>query len=189
MRQQDYTVISDPDLLQLIREGQVHAFNEVYARYFKLLYKYAYNILRNEAECNDAIQEIFVWIWENRETLEVSSLKGYLLAAVRYKLARTIQTSKRRAEILSNTTTHTTFTQLDDDLAVKELRQVISDFTDSLPPRSREIFRLSRLNHLTNKEIASQLGISEKTVENQLTIALKKLRTDLGKRMLTIFFL
>ncbi|WP_212003800.1 RNA polymerase sigma-70 factor [Chitinophaga sp. HK235] len=188
MNMWDYKALSDAELLLLLKEGQEPAFNEVYARYFGLLFRYAYNILNDEEECSDVIQEIFVWIWENREQLDITTLKGYLMAAVRYRLARTIQTSQRRATILSTNITHHTFTLIDDDIDVKALRKVINEFTATLPERAREIFQLSRMQHFSNKEIAARLGISEKTVENQITIALKKLKSDLGKKMLTLLF-
>jgi RNA polymerase sigma-70 factor (family 1) len=182
-------LLSDDELLLLIKKGEVHAFNEVYSRYFSTLYRYAYHILKDEEECSDAIQEIFVWIWENRKKLDITSLKSYLITAVKYRLARVIQTSRRHAEIISANVPLKTFTVIEDDIAAKELRKVINDWTETLPQRAKEIFQLSRVQHLSNKEIATQLGISEKTVENQITIALKKLRTDLTKRLLSFFFL
>nr|WP_295871348.1 RNA polymerase sigma-70 factor [uncultured Chitinophaga sp.] len=185
----DYNAFSDAALLPLLKEGEVQAFNEVYARYFRLLYQYAWNILDNEEECSDAVQEIFVWLWEHRSTLEVTSLKGYLMAAVKYRLARIIQTSRRRAAILAANVELPTITRIEEDIEVKELRRVITEFSETLPQRAREIFHLSRVQHLSNKEIAARLGISEKTVENQITIALKKLRSDLGKKMLSFLLL
>ena len=181
--------MSDEELLLLLQGGDVRAFNEVYARYFPMLFRYAFNILREEEECSDAIQEIFVWIWENREKLEIGSIKGYLLASVKYRMARIIHTSRRRAEILATNVEPDAFTLIDGDLEVKELKKAIHDFVGALPQRAREIFLLSREQHCSNKEIAARLGISEKTVENQITIALKRLRADLPKRFHLFFFL
>ncbi|MBO9727882.1 MAG: RNA polymerase sigma-70 factor [Chitinophaga sp.] len=185
----NYKLLNDDELLLLIKKGEVHAFNEIYFRHFTTLYRFAYNILKNEEECSDAIQEIFVWIWENREKLDITSLKNYLIASVKYRLARVIQTSRRHAEIIAANIPVAAFTVIEDDIEARELKKVISDWTETLPPRARQIFQLSREQHLSNKEIALQLGISEKTVENQITIALKKLRSDLTKRMLSLLFL
>lgn len=185
----NYSELSDAELLLLVKNGEGNAFSEVYSRHFRPLYLYAYNILNNEEECCDAIQEIFVWLWENRTNLEIASLKGYLMASVKYRLARIIQTSKRRAEILASGTAPATFALIDDDIEVKELRRVINEFTETLPERAREIFRLSRLQHFSNKEIAARMGISEKTVENQITIALKKLRSDLSRKMISFLLM
>jgi RNA polymerase sigma-70 factor (family 1) len=155
-------------------------YNQIYHRYSEALYRYAYNILKDEDECTDAIQEVFIWFWNNREKLNVTELKPYLSAAVKYKLTRVIQSSRRKAEILAAAPEiQEAFT--DNSLEVKELKHAISQFLETLPPRAKEIFHLSRNEYLSNKEIAGQLGITEKTVENQMTISLRKLKVALGK--------
>jgi RNA polymerase sigma factor (sigma-70 family) len=77
----------------------------------------------------------------------------------------------------------------DESIEVRELKDIISRFTELLPERGREVFQLSREKHLTNKEIAALMGISEKTVEVHLTRALKKLRIELGRMNFWIFLL
>jgi len=183
-----YFQYSDAHLIDLLQGNDRDAFSEVYARYSSLLYNYAYNILENEEECLDAVQDIFVWLWTNRQKLQVSCLKAYLLAAVKYKLVRVIRTSKRRAEILSRRA-EVSDVFIDDSVEVKELRAVINDFVKTLPQRAKEIYLLSREQQLTNKEIAAQLGIAEKTVENQMTLTLKKLKLHLGKMSFWSVFL
>ncbi|MGJ1447349.1 sigma-70 family RNA polymerase sigma factor [Sphingobacterium spiritivorum] len=170
----------DQRLMAELKINNELAFNTIYFRYSSMLYRYAFNILRNEEECIDVIQEIFVWMWEKRENLHISHLKSYLMAAVRYRLIRVIATSKRKEEILSQSICDIPL-HTDDFLEVKELKHVIADFTATLPLRARETFHLSREKYLSNKEIALQLGISEKTVETQMTISLKKLRLYLNR--------
>lgn len=175
-----YSEHTDQELTALLKEGDRAAFDQIYYRYAEYLYQYALNILRDEAECTDAVQDIFVWLWENKKKINVTVLKGYLLAAVKYKLTRLIQGSKRRAEILAqNPLQEESFT--DDSLEIKELKHAIQEFVLMLPERSKQIFEMSRNEYLSNKEIAIRLGISEKTVENQMTIVLKKLKLGLGK--------
>lgn len=166
---------SDEQLLLLLRQDETkkQAFDEIYFRYFPSLYKYAYNILRDAEECNDVLQEIFLWLWKNRKTLEISNLKSYLTAAVKFNLARKIRTSKDHDEIISRIPPVNPPTDLNSVLEVKELRKIINDFIDTLPPRSRHIFILSREKNISNKEIARVMNISEKTVENQITIVLR----------------
>jgi len=171
---------TDQELIALLKEGDRAAFNQVYNRHAEPLYRFAYNILKDQDECTDAVQDVFIWLWNNREKLEIAELKGYLSAAVKYKLARVIQSSKRKAEILAaGPGIKDSF--VDDSLEVKELKNAINQFIETLPPRAREIFQLSRNEYLSNKEIAAKLDISEKTVENQMTISLKKLKVTLGK--------
>lgn len=182
------STLSDQELITLLKQGERTAFNEIYYRYSEHLYRFAYNILRDEDECTDAIQEVFVWFWNNREKLEVSDPKRYLTAAVKYKITRVIQSSRRKAEILAASPV-IQYDFVDDSLEVKELKFVITQFIETLPPRAREIFHLSRNEYLSNKEIAERLDISEKTVENQMTISLKKLKVTLGKMSFWSVFL
>ncbi|MES2827908.1 MAG: RNA polymerase sigma-70 factor [Bacteroidota bacterium] len=176
-----YNNLPDKELTDRIKLGDRLAFSEIYKRYAETLYIYAYNILKDSDECADATQDIFIWLWQNREKLEVINLKSYLLAAVKYKLIRAIQNSKRREEILALRDPVIDIV-MENELEVKELKSVISTFINDLPPKAKAIFSLSRNEYLTNREIAARLGISEKTVENQITIALKKLRITLRKK-------
>ncbi|WP_256004942.1 RNA polymerase sigma-70 factor [Pedobacter deserti] len=175
-----YSNQTDQELVDLVKQASLPAFNEIYHRYSGALYSFAFSILQDEAECDDVLQNVFTWLWEHRENLQISSLKAYLFAAVKFNLAKYIRLSKRRTEILA---TKPAFTQAveADSLELKELIGMVRHFTDSLPERAREIFELSRYHYLTNKEIALRLGISEKTVENQMNITLKKLRAHLGR--------
>lgn len=174
-----YNTYPDEQLVALLKDSDEGAFTEIYRRHAETLYHFAWNILQEEGECADAVQEVFIWLWENRQKLQVTTLKYYLLAAVKYKLIRAIHNSKRRDEILTARLV-TPVSYVEDAIEFHELKTIISEFTEALPPRAKEIFHLSRDQYLTNREIAVRLHISEKTVENQITITLKKLRRTLG---------
>lgn len=183
-----YTTLTDSELITLLKEGDRMAFNQLYDKHSKTLFQYAFNILKDENECKDAIQDIFIWLWQNREKIEVVNLKGYLLAAVKYKLVRVIHNSKRRAEILAaNPDFKESFE--DDSVEVKDLQNIIKQVVDTLPPRAKQIFELSRNEYLSNKEIAEKMNISVKTVENQMTIALRKIKNNLGRMSFWVIFL
>ena len=183
-----YADYADEVLIDLLHQHDRMAFDTIYHRYAGVLYRYAYNILEDDDDCVDVIQDIFVWIWDNRNSLRISKLRPYLFAAVKYRVLRSISASKRRDEIL-NSIPFQEVSDAVDPLEIKELQQIVSDFVDGLPPQAQRIFRLSREQYLTNKEIASTLNISEKTVENHMTTVLKKLRTHLGKNAFLIFFI
>ncbi|ANH80585.1 RNA polymerase sigma-70 factor [Niabella ginsenosidivorans] len=176
-----YNQYSDQELTNLLKAGDREAFNEIYFRYSSLLYHYALNILQQEDECTDALQDVFVWLWVNQKKLNITCLKAYLMAAVKYKLTRVILASKKRAELLSRTYALKEMAVEEDSIEIKELKAAINDFVNNLPQRAKEIYQMSREQYLSNKEIASRLGITEKTVENQMTINLKKLKLHLGK--------
>jgi len=174
------TIKSDNELIELLKQGSLDAFNQIYTKYFESLYKFAYSILKDEDACEDILQNFFTWLWENRTRLKITSLKAYLFAAVKFNMAGAIRLSKRRAEILANAPAIIEAVDVD-NVELKELIDIIRSFTENLPDRAREIFELSRKDYLTNKEIALRLGISEKTVENQMNISLKKLKVHLGR--------
>ncbi|MDR2275960.1 MAG: sigma-70 family RNA polymerase sigma factor [Sphingobacterium sp.] len=172
--------IEDRVLLETLKKGNQLSFRSIYEKYSDQLFVYGYNILKDEDQCRDAVQDIFVWLWENRETLHITNLRSYLFSMLKFNLIWEIKKSKRRNELLSQN--HFPLNDLSyDEFAIKELRQVISDFMDSLPPKAKEVFQLSRENYLSHRKIAEHMGISEHTVRNQLATTLKKFKIYLSK--------
>ncbi|MET3879269.1 RNA polymerase sigma-70 factor (family 1) [Chitinophaga sp. OAE865] len=175
----------DSELLDLMKSGDGAAFDEIYQRYWNILFKSAWYLLQDKAACMDVVQDVFVWLWEHRDHVVLTTLRGYLVMAVRYKAANYLRNNKVRAAFAAESSaTGTDGASEEWVLELKELKAIIAGFTDALPSRCREVFYLSRHEHLSNREIASRLGISEKTVENQITTALKKLRVRLGSMSL-----
>lgn len=184
-----YSAYTDQELLTLIKTGDYTAFNEIYDRHADALYGSAYNILRDRDGCRDIIQDIFIWFWQNRFQLNINNCRAYLLTAVKFKTANYIRDNKIGKGFFAELSTIDV--SGDDEanaIEVRELSDFIKSLADQLPGRYGEIFRLSRYQQLSNKEIALQMGISEKTVENQITIALKKLKEKLGPSSAFLFF-
>jgi RNA polymerase sigma-70 factor (ECF subfamily) len=174
--------LNDLELLALLRDGDHAAFTEIYDRYFAPLYSAAYSLLKDADTCDDIVQEIFTWLWGHRDRHLTDSLKPYLRAAVKYQVAKMIRHGKVHETFYQRTVAaYQPDPAADKNLEIRELEAIMAAFTASLPEKAREVFRLSREEHLTNKQIASQLGISEKTVEAQMTINLRKLKLNLGK--------
>jgi len=183
--------LSDQELLALIGTDDRAAFSELYNRYWKLLYESAWNVLRDQEACMEVTQEVFVWLWDHRVGLRINSLPSYLKAAVKYKVTDVLRVNKTRDACFVNLDeleVENIFFD-EDPLEIKELKAVIAQMSAKLPARARLIFELSRNEQLSNREIAEKLGISEKTVENQITIALKKLRLSLSGMSASLFFL
>nr|WP_121272303.1 RNA polymerase sigma-70 factor [Pedobacter schmidteae] len=176
-----YSALSDAELAALIGTDAA-AYDEIYERYWPVLYRAAFNVLKDEDACLDVIQEVFIWFWEHRTSITVNSVKAYLLVAVKYKVANYIRNGKVRASFYERIPK----IEVEDDfpdqaLEIKELKAMINNFIYTLPERCQEVFQLSRIDNLSNKEIAMKLGITEKTVENQINKALKKLKPQFGK--------
>jgi RNA polymerase sigma-70 factor (family 1) len=185
-----FNQLTEHELLNLLKSGNHTAFTEIYDRHWDYLYKSAYIILQDSGSCDDLVQEIFVWLWINREKHFTDSLRPYLHTAVKYKVANVIRHQKVKAVYQSHILVNFKEATPDEDyVEVRELKVMIDQFTRTLPERARQIFYFSRHEMLSNGEIAEKLGVTQKTVENQMNINLKKLRLSLGKMSFWTVFL
>jgi RNA polymerase sigma-70 factor (family 1) len=183
------TKLTDDELFSLLKQRDMGAFTEIYNRYWKLLFNAAYHASHNREESLDICQTLFIWLWENSQVIVLkTTLKGYLYTAVKYKVANMIRNGKIRESLIEDLEAIDPRRYKENELEVKELKSFISQLIDELPERCREVFLLSRDEQLSHKEIADQLGIAEKTVDEQVYRALKKLRLPLG-RLASIFLL
>lgn len=180
---------TDDQLVVLLQAGDAEAFTEIYARYWKLLFYIACKRLNNYTEAEETVQNVFTDLWARKTTLVIhTSLKYYLSAATQYQVMNYL--AKRHT--LSNldlSTNKTSGESADQYLNFRELEQQIRDLVGALPERCRIVYHLSREQGLNNKMIAMQLGIAEKTVENQLTKALSRIRAALENELLLILLL
>lgn len=186
----NYKAFSDQDLASLLKEGDELAFTEIYDRHWKFLFSAAYNALRNKEDSLDVCQSVFMWVWENHQTITIkTNLQSYLYTAIKYKVANLIRQGKVRETLLDDVMAKEIRADEKLELEVKELKNFINQLVNELPEKCREVFLLSRDEHLSHKQIAERLGISEKTVDDHITRALKKLRAPLGKMASIFLFL
>ncbi len=153
------------------------------------MYKFAFFMLRDKEACKDIIHDVFIWVWEHRTGLDMNCPKSYLKTAVKYKIANYIRTGNMKEsffEAASDFTPGESEPGAVEFAEVKELNHIIQLTVSRLPPKCQEIFRLSREENLSNKEIARQLGISTKTVENQITIALHRIRANVKQPLFAL---
>ncbi|WP_316797717.1 sigma-70 family RNA polymerase sigma factor [Pedobacter frigidisoli] len=176
-----FTDFPDEKLIDLLNDGDKAALDEIYRRHWSAMYVASFNILKDHDACMDINQDIFTWLWTKRGELKIVSLKSYLISAVRYKVTDVIRKVKVGKVFLDHLEkAEASFDNVTSDIEVKELRKIIIQFIADLPDRCREVFDLSRNHHLSNKEIALRLGITEKAVERQMTIALKRFKSSIG---------
>lgn len=182
--------IADEQLIPLIKVGNELAFTTVYDRYWKQLLSIAYNHLKDSAKAEEIVQEVFLDLWARRESLEIENLRAYLAGAIRFSVFKCIYREKRRKELLNSheLSSESVFNENRIDLMI--LQDTIKGFVDELPAQCRLVFKKSRFENKANKEIARELNISEKSVEANITRALKKLRYNLQRiGILTLLFL
>ena len=175
---EEYELWPDAKLLSLLRVDDRKAFEMLYHKYSRKIYYAAYNLFRDKDVCEDLVQELFIDLWTKRGELNITSLEWYLKVAVKNRVLMYIRTQKATLdvsviEILAEK--HSA----DSQLLQHDIARVLDTNVAQLPERCRQIFKLSRIEYLSNKEIASRLNISIKTVENQMTIALRHLRHGL----------
>jgi RNA polymerase sigma-70 factor (family 1) len=175
--------LSDNELVDLLRVENRQAFSEIYSRYWKKLFVVAANKAGSAEEAEEIVQDIFISLWDRRETIEITtSLNAYLAVSVKYRvlkiLAKRYQYNKYADHSLNFLTEAVNSTQ--DWLEFEELKSRLQILVASLPEKCRMVYKLSREEGLSQKQIAAEYGISEKTVEAHIGKALKTLRTGLG---------
>lgn len=175
--------MTDDELVKGLQEGDLRCFEEIYKAYSSRLYSAAYNILRNKEVCEDIVQELFIDLWVKRDHLRIIHLRSYLYTSVRNKVLMTLR-SGRVALDLEVVEMLIDEHAADNRIIQKEIHENLERGISELPEKCREVFVLSRKEQLSHKEIASLLNISVKTVENHLTIALKRLRASLADFLL-----
>lgn len=183
--------LSDEQLIGLLKLGDAAAYLEIYDRYKHLLQQHALKKLGDMDEVEDLIQELFIYIWDKRETLVLTtSLSGYLFTAVRNRVFNTYAKKSREAGYLNSIQEFISSGEYTTDLMLreKEFAAIIEKEIAALPPRMREVFLLSRNEGLTHKQIAQRLGTSELTVTTQIRNALKTLRLRLGSLFALLLF-
>jgi len=166
----------DVDLLLLLKNNDEGAFSEIYNRYWKLMYTTANNILQNEIAAQDIVQNIFINIWERRKEVEIKLLKAYLLQAVRFQVFRAIKAKKTDTHFYRRLADVSASIVYENPMLSQELELWFKNTMEVLPKDCQHIFKVSREEQLTYREIAVQLSISEKTVEKKMTICLKHIR-------------
>lgn len=168
----------------LLADEGVQAFEKVFADWFGRLYAYAMSVVKDEGTAEEVVQAVFCRIWEKRERLQVhASLKAYLYGSVYHECMDWLR-HRKRVKAHRRHAIHTGSRLRTESAAAKvelgELEKKLQQAIDELPDQCRAIFCLSRYGELGYKEIAGQLGISVKTVEAQISKALKRLRKKLA---------
>jgi len=169
--------VSDLDLLSAIQSDNQHAFRQLYERYWKPLYiRAAKNI--GEDEAKDLVQEIMVSLWNRRHQLimlQENELSKYLFTALKYRTISFYAYSK--AQLKKIDLLQIDFAVSPDALLEnKELETILGAAIVSMPQKMQQIFRMSRDEDMPIAKIASQLNLSEQTVKNQITQALRRVR-------------
>jgi len=186
--------LSDEELFKLLKNNDIKAFDELYSRYWSVLFSAAYRRVKSREIAEEIVQEYFVSLWKSRSTTVINtSVAAYFKSSIRY-----IVISYYQKECLHKTYTETVVNlprafdnSTEQEVELRDLVLNLEEGISLLPDKCRSVFELSRKQYRSNKQIALQLGISEKTVENHLTKAIKILRLHLKEfiAIILIYFL
>lgn len=174
---------ADNSLLKALRNDDAEAFLAMYKLYWKDLYKTAYAKFRNEADAEDAVQDIFIKIWEIRHTLEIStSLKAYMQNALKFRILRVLSRTELHEKAMEHLVYRMTEMQstILDVINASDLEKSISQVVTTFPVNMQQVFVL-RSEDYTVKEIAEALGLAEQTVRNNIADSLRRLKIALEK--------
>ncbi len=173
-------------------EGDRKAFRYFFEKYYTALCNFVNIYVHDTNLAEEIVQDIFVYFWENKARLRLThSVKSYLFSASKYRSLKEIRNQNTRKRILTGLKTDIDDQTNPDEsfFDTEEFRSVLNAAIDELPPKCKEIFLLCKTKNLSYKEVAERFNISAKTVENQITIALKKLRIALAPYRKEIFLL
>lgn len=182
---------TDVELLRLLQQNSEDAYTALFHRFNSLLYIHAYKKLQDPEEAKDVVQDVFTMLWQKRMDIpQVTNLAGYLYTCVHHKILDKFSQQQSASKYIRHLQQYldTTDDHADGRARENQLAVIIEQEIAALPPKMREVFELSRKQHLSHKEIAEQLSISQETVKSQVKNALRVLRSKLDRMMSILFF-
>ena len=175
---------TDQQLVVSLRNGDTGAFAEIYERYWDKLLVYTMRVIRRQPDAEDIVQELFVSIWRRRQEIDIEmALSTYLYNSARYLAIRHIEKNSTYSDYLQRLASRIAGEEepgIEAEIFGRELEGQIDQLIRELPEKMQEVFILSRRHHLSYKEIAERLSISEETVRKQVHKSLQILRSRLG---------
>lgn len=183
--------ISDEELVEKLRKGDLEAFDAVFEKYGNRLFGFALKYLKSKEETEGLVQDVFLKVWENRKKLKKdSSFKSYLFTIAYHNICKFFRKKQLQGKLkeeigLTFEVSVDTEEQIDYDFALEQLEQLI----EQLPPKQKTIFLKSRKEGKSTREIAEEMQLSPGTVDNHISAALKFLRKHVSGSNLAVLLL
>lgn len=188
----DFSTYTDEEVFLLVKQGHKDAFEDIYRRFWQELLDAAYRRVKVQETAMELVQSLLVNLYLKRESISLNtSLRNYLHTSLKNKVLNTVRSGLVRNTYQQHMLKASAPYQPDaaSTLQLKELQQQIDESCASMPEKCREVFYLSRKEHLSYQHIAKQLDISVNTVEKHMVKALKILRSRLKEHNFTLFWL
>lgn len=182
-----YDVTYERKLIKRLGKGNVQAFNAIFKEYSNRLFLFALSYLKSEVEAEELVQEVFTIIWEKRANLKDDlSFKSYIFTIAFNIIKKHFRTKAQLSKYFNCNVYNDWDNDTSQSISYENIRQYIKEIASQLPEKRKEIFLKSRFEGKKNKEISHELNISQKTVEAQLTHALKFIRNNINKELIPI---
>lgn len=182
-----YSAFTDQELTALLKEGNHAAFTEIYRRYWKKLFYIAGKKLNSLDEAEEVVQNIFLSLWNRRETIVITTtLAAYLTVSVKYWIIKILDKQHHQERYVQSIAKNLLDDSTQQWLEFLDLKEMLEKYINELPEKCQLVFKMSRNQNMSQKQIAEELDISEKTVEAHLGKAIKTLRARLNLFFLTL---
>ena len=174
---------TEKQIVSQIKNGDVSAYKYLFELYYRDLYFFARKFLGNREVAEEIVQDVFIVLWENRNTLNITrSVKSYLFTSVKNRSINYLKSKIKNIDFVGIDEAVKTSDIITADmlLELSELDDLITEAIEKLPTKCKEIFHLSRNSGLTYQEIANTLDVSKETVKSQIREALKRIKAYLN---------
>lgn len=187
----EYSLLSDNSLVNLFKNSDGLAFKEIYTRYWKNIYKNAYLKVHRKELAEELTQNLFLDLWKRRAHIEINSLESYLFGSLKYSIINHYKSQlvKENYQNHLNAQPQRTTSSTDDLVLLRDLSNALNEGIALLPKKTGEVFKLSRIDNRSTKEISQELNISEKAVEYHITQSLKSMRFHLKEYLFILLTL
>lgn len=169
-------------LIERTRAGDMEAFDELFHRHSQKLYSFAFSLLKDHTQTEDLVQDIFITVWERREQINPAyHFENYLFTICYHSVLKYFRRKKIEQRVISEIlkSTQGKLSESTNSLHYRELEQAINLVVESMPPRRKKVYKMSREDGLSIQEIAGELNITSRTVETHISHSLKQIRTTL----------
>ena len=183
----NFETYQDSELVHLLLQDDKNAFDELYRRYWSILFNAAYKRIRSIDLSKDITQEVFIDLWLRRGKVQIENIQAYLHTAVRFQVLKLISLEKLNTSFIEPFENMAISSlNADGEMIDKELFKLFETWLNTLPEKRKAIFVMHYMEKLSTKEIAERLDISQKTVQNQLGRSVQGLRSSLNQYMLIL---
>lgn len=177
--------IDENKLLLELSQGSELAFTNMYNQYKNIVYSTAFRITKSKIQSEEAVQDIFLKIWQNRESLtEINNFENYIYIVSRNHLFNSIKKIARETNLIAEINSNeNSFIDTDNSIKDEQYNTILNQIVEQLPPQQQKVYKMAKWDGLSHQKIGENLGISTETVKKHMAQALKFIRLKISPYM------